>query len=213
MRSWPSIRRGIICCNTRPLGRILFAGSSMGDVHSRTAIYAARRSSSAEAMLLSESDLLKLVAACFFGPIARFGAVGCQWREILPLRRQYLPQENMFACRARWRRSCRNRAVGQRAARLLAATEPRCGLLRATRNALASFARQFRNVLPDAKLTPVATGAAKDTANALEGAQIVIAAGAAGVELLPPDIRRAARDLKVAVDLNAVPPLESGAWR
>ena len=34
----------------------------------------------------------------------------------------------------------------------------------------------------------------------------MIAAGAAGVELLPTDIRSAARSLQVAIDLNAVPP-------
>lgn len=42
---------------------------------------------------------------------------------------------------------------------------------------------------------------------ALEGVNIVIAAGAAGVELLSDDARKACASLQVAVDLNAVPPL------
>ena len=37
--------------------------------------------------------------------------------------------------------------------------------------------------------------------------QLVIAAGAAGVELLPADVRQTMRNLKVAIDVNAVPPV------
>jgi len=42
---------------------------------------------------------------------------------------------------------------------------------------------------------------------ALRGKAVVVAAGAAGVTLLPADLRRALPELKVVVDLNAVPPL------
>jgi len=42
---------------------------------------------------------------------------------------------------------------------------------------------------------------------ALEGADLVISAGAAGVRLLPRDCWEDAKALKVAIDLNAVPPL------
>jgi hypothetical protein len=41
---------------------------------------------------------------------------------------------------------------------------------------------------------------------ALDGASVVIAAGAPGVELLPESVRRELKELKVAIDLNAVPP-------
>ena len=40
----------------------------------------------------------------------------------------------------------------------------------------------------------------------LDGAQLVVAAGAAGVELLAAGERKAARSLVAAIDLNAVPP-------
>ncbi len=61
--------------------------------------------------------------------------------------------------------------------------------------------------MADARLTPVATGTPAEAANALQGAQILIAAGAAGVELLTAEARVANKTLKVAIDLNAVPPL------
>lgn len=41
---------------------------------------------------------------------------------------------------------------------------------------------------------------------AIDGCEIVISAGAAGVELLPEEIWSSADSLKVAIDLNAVPP-------
>lgn len=61
--------------------------------------------------------------------------------------------------------------------------------------------------VPGAKLTPLKTTSAPETAAALGGAQIAIAAGAAGIELIPADVLRNCFSLKVAIDLNAVPPL------
>ena len=48
------------------------------------------------------------------------------------------------------------------------------------------------------------------TAAALKDVQIVIAAGTAGVELVPADLWQASPALRVAIDLNAVPPLGIG---
>lgn len=46
--------------------------------------------------------------------------------------------------------------------------------------------------------------------SALDGADMIIAAGAAGIELLSADARESTSTLKVAVDLNAVPPAGIG---
>lgn len=64
--------------------------------------------------------------------------------------------------------------------------------------------------VPEAKLAPVAAGSPAEIAAALQGAQVVIAAGKPGVELLSTDDRRAAKGLRVAIDLSAVPPLGIG---
>jgi hypothetical protein len=61
--------------------------------------------------------------------------------------------------------------------------------------------------VPDAKLSPVAAGDAKQLAPAFAHTQIVIAAGAPGVQLLPASSYANSASLVVAVDLNAVPPL------
>jgi glutamyl-tRNA reductase len=56
-------------------------------------------------------------------------------------------------------------------------------------------------------LTGVGTGTPNELSAAVAGADLVFAAGAAGITLLPAAVRRAMKSLKVAVDLNAVPPL------
>ena len=61
--------------------------------------------------------------------------------------------------------------------------------------------------MPEAQLTPVEAGTLESAAAALADAQIVIAAGAAGIELLAASAWQNSPALRVAIDLNAVPPL------
>ncbi len=97
--------------------------------------------------------------------------------------------------------------VGQRVARLLA----RAGAEVRVASRQASRAQGVCNAiaqrLPAAKLQPVGTATPQELAGALQERTLVIAAGAAGVVLLPQAARRACPTLKVAIDLNAVPPL------
>lgn len=154
--------------------------------------------------------LLKQVTSCFFGPMRvsvlldANGANTTAAAAVLAAAR-HVPLSGALATVL-----AGTGPVGQRAARLLAAQGAQVRI--ASRNA-----QRARDVcdaiakgLPAARLEPVVTQDATDTARALHGAALVIAAGAAGIELLPSEVRRAARDLKVAVDLNAVPPLGIG---
>ena len=97
--------------------------------------------------------------------------------------------------------------VGQRVARLLAleGAAVRVGSRQMVR--AEQVCREIAKRSPGAKLTPVATASPGDIAAALADQVLVVAAGAAGIVLLPQSIRAAAKDLKVAIDLNAVPPL------
>lgn len=100
--------------------------------------------------------------------------------------------------------------VGRRAAQLLSleGAEVRVGSRDAVR--AAAVCRDVAALVPGAKLTPVAAAAGPQTIEALVGCELVIACGAAGVELLAADARRNAAALRVAVDLNAVPPAGIG---
>jgi len=97
--------------------------------------------------------------------------------------------------------------VGQRVARLLAAlgAQVRVGSRQTSRAAAVCDA--IRAKYNSARVEPVGVASDDDLRQALSGCALVVAAGAAGVQLLPRAARTAAPDLKVAIDLNAVPPL------
>ena len=100
--------------------------------------------------------------------------------------------------------------VGQRAALLLARQG---AIVRGTSRRVerAEIACQsVRDTVPDAKITAHETTTSDGLAGALEGADVVINAGAAGVEIVSSELRASLNSLKVAVDLNAVPPLGIG---
>jgi len=97
--------------------------------------------------------------------------------------------------------------VGQRVARLLAreGAQVRLGSRQASR--AAGVCQQIAAKVSGAMLEPAGTGTAQELAAALQGRQLVVAAGTTGVVLLPKAARSGAKELKVAIDLNAVPPL------
>ncbi len=97
--------------------------------------------------------------------------------------------------------------VGQRVARLLArlGAKVRVGSRQVTR--AAAVCEGLRAKIPGAHLEAAGTGTPPELAAALTDRTLVIAAGAAGAILLPRAARAACPSLKVAIDLNAVPPL------
>jgi hypothetical protein len=97
--------------------------------------------------------------------------------------------------------------VGSRVVRLLAG---RGAIVRVGSRDLAraqAVCDAVKQRIPDAKVSPQFVTNENELRTALEGAQIVISAGPPGVTLLPQHLPRDCPSLKVAVDLNAVPPL------
>ncbi|RLS22074.1 MAG: bifunctional NADP-dependent methylenetetrahydromethanopterin dehydrogenase/methylenetetrahydrofolate dehydrogenase [Planctomycetota bacterium] len=98
--------------------------------------------------------------------------------------------------------------VGQRAALLLAKLGAKVFLSSRTiekaQSAIVSLGKKIGECP-----APVAIQVANEIElkNALEGVELVISTGAAGVCLLPEKIRQAVSSLKMVVDLNAVPPM------
>ncbi len=97
--------------------------------------------------------------------------------------------------------------VGQRVVRLLArqGAEVRVGSRQKARSVAVCEAVRAR--VEGGRVEPVGTATPQELAEALRGRALVVAAGAAGVLLLPKAARAACPTLKVAIDLNAVPPL------
>lgn len=154
--------------------------------------------------------LLKKVKKTFFGPVRvsvlmdSNGSNTTAAAAVLSARRHLA----LKGCRATVLAA--TGPVGQRAAQILASEGAHVhvgsrGLDRATQ-ACEAIARE----VPGAQLTPMAAGTVEEVRQACHGASLVIAAGAAGIELLPESVRRELKDLKVAIDLNAVPPAGIG---
>jgi hypothetical protein len=97
--------------------------------------------------------------------------------------------------------------VGQRAVRLLAREGAVTRVASRTLARAEAVCRVVSGLTPAARLIPQAIASSEQLQAALSGVSIVISAGAAGIQLLSAADRRRASHLKVAIDLNAVPPL------
>ncbi len=97
--------------------------------------------------------------------------------------------------------------VGQRVVRMLAqeGVEVRVASRRISR--AEGVCHRVSKAVPGARVTP---HSAEGSDGLVDGVQLVIAAGAAGIELLSDAARKNASMLQVVVDLNAVPPAGIG---
>jgi len=152
-------------------------------------------------------ELLKLVKKCFFGPMRvsvlldANGANTTAAAAVIAAARHLNLAETTATVLAA------TGPVGQRVARLLAGLGATVRLGSRSLERAEEACQSLRERLPNAKLSAHQTGNATETGASLAGSQLVIAAGAAGIELLPAAVRREASSLKVAIDLNAVPPV------
>jgi hypothetical protein len=97
--------------------------------------------------------------------------------------------------------------VGQRAAQIL--TNLGATVRIGTRSAAKADATcdAVRSKVEGANVSAHETGTAEGLATAADGAELIIATGAAGIQLLSAEQRSQLGSLKVAIDLNAVPPV------
>jgi hypothetical protein len=97
--------------------------------------------------------------------------------------------------------------VGQRAAQMLASEGARVRVGSRQKKRAGQVCEKIMGLVGDgASLEPVAAGTPEQVADALEGVQLVISAGAIGVTLLTGASRKASKTLEAVIDLNAVPP-------
>lgn len=97
--------------------------------------------------------------------------------------------------------------VGQRVARLLAREGAQIRVGSRQVGKAQTVCAKIEERVPGARVEAVGTDSSVDLAGVLHEQTLVIAAGAAGITLLPRDFRNACPTLKVVIDLNAVPPL------
>jgi hypothetical protein len=97
--------------------------------------------------------------------------------------------------------------VGERVARLLAETGATVRIGSRDAGRAESVCGKLAARARSGRLSAWTTAENASLRTALEGVELVIAAGPPGVLLLNAGIRRSAKALKLAIDLNAVPPL------
>ena len=100
--------------------------------------------------------------------------------------------------------------VGRRVAQLLAREGAQVSLTSRSLERARETCQQVSEKVDSAKLTPVAVQQPDQLATALQDAHVVIACGAAGVELVSESMIQDVGSLAVAIDLNAVPPAGIG---
>jgi len=96
--------------------------------------------------------------------------------------------------------------VGQRVARLLAKHGGHVRIGSRQKERAEAVCAGLRNIYPNAMLEAVATASSADGPAALNGRELVVAAGAGGVVLLPKKHRDTCKTLQVMIDLNGEPP-------
>ena len=97
--------------------------------------------------------------------------------------------------------------VGQRAVQMLAGAGARVRVASRRVERAAEVCQRIREKVEGADVAEFAVHDGESLKQALNDVNVVITAGAAGIELLPAATRRQAASLKVAIDLNAVAPL------
>ncbi|NUQ65551.1 MAG: NAD(P)H-binding protein, partial [Pirellulales bacterium] len=96
--------------------------------------------------------------------------------------------------------------VGRRVVQLLAGRGAEVRAASRSRQRAAEVCQSVAARLPSARLSAHASDSAEELQQATDGVDVIVAAGAAGVELMTAKVWESCPGLKVAIDLNAVPP-------
>jgi hypothetical protein len=151
-------------------------------------------------------ELLGHVRSCFFGPMRTSVLLDANGANTTAAAAVLAAQKHVPLAGATTVVLAGTGPVGQRAARLLARQGANVTVASRSLDKARQVCETIGQRVPGASLAPAKSDSEADVRRALEGAQIVIAAGAAGIELLTKEARREAKSLQVAIDLNAVPP-------
>ncbi|MDB5346896.1 MAG: Bifunctional NADP-dependent methylenetetrahydromethanopterin [Schlesneria sp.] len=101
--------------------------------------------------------------------------------------------------------------VGFRVAQLLLSQGARVSLASRSLDRSKAACDRLAKICDSAKVTPCESSTAAGLDAAAEGVQLIVAAGAAGAELISEDQWRSVTGLKLAIDLNAVAPAGIGS--
>ena len=97
--------------------------------------------------------------------------------------------------------------VGQTAARLYALEKANVIITSRELKKVSSLATKINEEIPDEKVRGVEAQTTEETGKAIENADVILSAGAAGTQILPLNVlRNYAKKSKIIADINAIPP-------
>jgi hypothetical protein len=170
-----------------------------GDLH-QTAIFVGGRD------VAQGEAILREVQATFFGPLRVSVMLDANGANTTAVAAVLCAAQHLDLANSEVVILAGTGSVGQRAARLLASRRSNVRIGSRNLDRAEAVCRHIREQNPDARLTPFVSDSEAAVATAIAGADAIIAAGAAGVQLAAWQTLASGRHLRVAIDLNAVPP-------
>ena len=151
--------------------------------------------------------LLQAIQECFFGPLRvsvmmdSNGANTTAAAAVLAVAKQIdLKDSNALVLAA-------TGSVGRRVGQLLAQHGAHLTLASRNQQRAEGVADSLKAAVPNANVDGIAFADESELTSALQHSDVLVAAGAAGIQIVSQDLWKASEQLKVMVDLNAVPPL------
>jgi hypothetical protein len=160
--------------------------------------------------VLAGETLLAKARDCFFGPMRVSVMLDSNGANTTAAATVLCAERHLSLRGARTTVLAATGSVGRRVVRLLACKGAQVCVASRRLQRAQQVCENLRAIVSNPNLQPCATDDDKSVQAAVDGAVLIVAAGAPGVELLSEAIRRRCHDLKVAIDLNAVPPVGLG---
>jgi hypothetical protein len=151
-------------------------------------------------------DLLKATLRCFFGPLRVSVMLDANGANTTAAAAVLAAAKHVELSQCRALVLAGTGSVGQRVGRLLASLGAEVKLASRTAERAVAAAQGISDLVDGSSVTGVMVSESCQLASLIADCDVVVAAGAIGVQLLPQGIWQSSDSLKVLVDLNAVAP-------
>jgi hypothetical protein len=151
-------------------------------------------------------DLLKATLRCFFGPLRVSVMLDANGANTTAAAAVLAAAKHVELSQCRALVLAGTGSVGQRVGRLLASLGAEVKLASRTAERAVAAAQGISAQVDGSSVTGVMVSESRHLASLIGDCDVVVAAGATGVQLLPQEIWKSSDSLKVLVDLNAVAP-------
>lgn len=150
--------------------------------------------------------LLEATLSCFFGPLRVSVMLDANGANTTAAAAVLSAAKHVELSQCRALILAGTGSVGQRVGRLLASQGAVVKLASRTAERAVAAAQAISDSVDGSSVTGVMVSESRHLSSLLDDCDVVVAAGASGVQLLPQDIWQSNDSLKVLVDLNAVAP-------